>query len=143
MGASSRSEEARCEFGIKAKTHYTPCLQTDVIVKLRGAETQEITTSAKCPPETHTHTHITPATSDWYSMCAISVIMTSYDGDLSRMLNRLLTEERTQLSRRFANLLLQNGFTIGVIALQGPGAVVHAFPVRAPCERERRVKSVP
>lgn len=40
---------------------------------------------------------------------------------------------------RHTNLLLQNGFTIGVIALQRPRSIIHAFPVSAPCEK--RVKS--
>lgn len=37
--------------------------------------------------------------------------------------------------RHHTHLLLQNGFTIGVIALQRPRPIIHAFPVSAPCKR--------
>lgn len=32
-------------------------------------------------------------------------------------------------------LLLQNGFTVGVITLQRPCSVIHTFPVSAPCKK--------
>lgn len=36
------------------------------------------------------------------------------------------------------NLLLQNGFTTGVIALQGPRSIIHALSVCTPCKKEKR-----
>lgn len=39
---------------------------------------------------------------------------------------------------RHTNLLLQNGLTIGVIALQRPRPIFHALPVSTPCKRRVR-----
>lgn len=45
------------------------------------------------------------------------------------------------LPRRHTNLLLQNGFTVGVIALQRPRPVIHAFPVGTPCKEKKKKSS--
>lgn len=42
------------------------------------------------------------------------------------------------LFQNHTNLLLQNGFTIGVIALQRPRPVIHAFPVSTPYKKRFR-----
>lgn len=39
-------------------------------------------------------------------------------------------------------LLLQNGFTVGVITLQRPCSVIHTFPVSAPCKKRENGKAL-
>lgn len=39
-------------------------------------------------------------------------------------------------------LLLQNGFTVGVITLQRPCSVIHTFPVSTPCKKRENGKAL-